>query len=410
MNEKILRKYASVAVRMGVNIQPGQLLVINSPVHSSEFARLCAEEAYKAGAGEVMVTYNDEKLSKIHYDYADVEVIGNVPEWNIKRKEYEQGNKCAYLHLDSRIPSILKDADPEKVRVATTMISKALKPFQTYTRANHGQWCIVGVPNPEWATKVFPDLNTEDAVEKLWEVILASVYITEDNDPIAVWEEHNAEIRNHSRELNAYDFKSLHFKNGAGTDLVVELVENHIWAGGCEYTTGGVLFNPNMPTEEVFCMPHRNKVNGKVVSTKPLSYNGKLIDQFTLNFVDGKAVSFEASNNSEILKSLLELDEGSSRLGEVALISHDSPISKSQILYYDTLFDENASCHLALGAAYPMNVKDGNDLSEEELLEKGSNQSMTHVDFMFGSSDMEITGLTQDGEVIQIFTNGNFVF
>ena len=409
-NVKLLQKYAQIAVQMGVNIQTDQLLIINSPVTCAKFTRLCVEEAYRLGARQVIVHWQDELCTKLDYAYVEADTLAQVPQWILDRKQNEIDRGCAYLHLASSIPSLLENADPNKVKAVSLARQKAMKPFQNYTMANHGQWCIVGVPNVHWAQKVFPDLSEKEAMEKLWEAIFKTVYVEEENNSIAAWEKHNAEITARADKLNQYNFKSLHFKNGIGTNLTVELIRDHIWSGGCEKTTTGVVFNPNMPTEEVFCMPLKKGVQGKVVSTKPLSYQGKLIQQFTLEFKEGKAVCWQASNEEEILKSLLELDEGSAYLGEVALISHDSPISKSGILFYDTLFDENASCHLALGCAYPMNLKGGNQMTEEQLLEAGSNISMTHVDFMFGSNDMEVTGLTEDGNTIVIFKSGNFVF
>ena len=247
------------------------------------------------------------------------------------------------------------------------------------------------------------------AVDKLWDAILYASRVSEDGDVVEAWNKHNAEIKVHSDKLNDYNFKSLHFKNSLGTDLTVGLIKDHIWAGGCDETTKGILFNPNIPTEEVFTMPDRFNINGTVASTKPLSYGGVLIENFKLTFKDGRVVAHEALKNEETLTNLLNTDEGSRSLGEVALISHDSPISNLNILFYNTLFDENASCHLALGNCYPTNLKGGTDLSDEELYGLGGNHSMVHVDFMFGSADMEVVGTTQDGKEVQIFSKGNFI-
>ncbi len=409
MNEKLIQKYAHLAVKTGANVQEGQLLVITSPVHTAYFARACAQEAYKLGAKEVIVEYSDELLSRIHMLNADTDVLCDVAQWQIDRHKHSIDKKCAYLHIDSRIPDVLEGCDPQKLQAAMIARQKAFKPFRYYTMANHGQWSIVAVPNESWAKKMFPECDVEVAMEKCWDAILKSVYLDEDNDPIQAWIDHSATIHRHCKALNDFNFKSLHFKNEIGTDCVVELVPNHIWEGGSGETRSGVTFNANMPTEEVFSMPLRTGVNGTVVSTKPLNYQGKLVDDFKLTFKDGKVVEYSALQNYDALKNLIELDEGSCYLGEVALISHDSPISKSNILFYDTLFDENASCHLALGAAYPSNLKGGTDMSEEELKEAGANVSMTHIDFMFGSADMQIIGLTQEGTEVVVFKDGNFV-
>ncbi len=251
-------------------------------------------------------------------------------------------------------------------------------------------------------------MSEEDAVNALWQAILFSVRVREDNDPVKEWEQHDKELLEHCDVLNSHQFKALHFENSKGTDLTVGLVKNHIWVGGGCSTPEGVFFNPNMPTEECFCMPDRNNVNGKVYASKPLNYAGKLVEDFWFEFKDGKVVDYGASNGREALTQLLDTDEGARHLGEVALISYDSPISNLNILFYNTLFDENASCHLALGRCYPENVAGGIEMSDEELLEVGGNNSMEHVDFMFGTSDMTVTGIKEDGSEVTVFANGNF--
>lgn len=409
IKESILRKYANLAVRSGVNIQPGQLLVISSPIHCADFVHLCVEEAYKAGAEEVIVRWIDEHLNRLNALYCDKEVMKQVPSWVVDRKQEEVDRKCAYLSIDSKIPKIMTGTDSKKMQEVNMAQSKALAKFRNYTSANHGQWSVVAIPNPVWAMRVFEQCDEEEAMQKLWDAILKSVYVDEDNDPIAIWKQHCQQIKKHCAVLNQMNFKALHFENSLGTDLTVELVQNHIWAGGSEESTSGVVFNPNMPTEEAFTMPLKTGVNGKVVATKPLSYQGKLIEDFFIVFKEGKAVEFDAKRNGDALENLLTFDEGSCYLGEVALIGDDSPINKSGILFYDTLFDENASCHLALGSAYPMNVKGGTKMSEDELKQAGANISMTHVDFMFGSPDMNIDGILENGEPVPVFRNGNFV-
>lgn len=410
INETLLKKYAHLAVKSGVNIQKGQLLVIDAPIHCGEFVRLCAQEAYKLGACDVEVIWTDEYLKKLTLLHQSEENLKSFPEWEVLRKKSQVERNCAFLLIDSKIPEMLNDCDAGKIQTMAIARQTALKPWQNYTSAGHGQWSIVAIPNPEWACKVFSDCSKEEAYDRLWDAILKTVYLTKDNDPVEEWVQHSQKIQKHCQILNEMNLKSLHFKNSLGTDLHIELVKDHIWAGGSEDSTKGIPFNPNMPTEEVFTMPHRLGVSGKVVSTKPLNYQGQLIEDFEIEFKEGKAIFCKAKTNQESLQALIDLDEGSAYLGEVALISHNSPISQSQILYYDTLFDENASCHLALGKAYPMNIKNGPSMSDEALKEKGCNLSLTHVDFMFGSADMEIIGTDQNGDTKTIFNNGNFVF
>lgn len=410
ITEKVLRKYAELAVKMGVNVKKGQLMIISADVRDHEFVNLCVEEGYKAGAGQVQVDWSSEHNTKWSYEYMSIEDLSEIPQWQYDKREYVQNKGCCYLHIVSDTPGLLNGVDPEKVLARQKAASKKFLPLQSYTMNNDGQWSIVAVPSPVWAQKVFPGMSEKEAVQALWEAILMSVRVNEDNDPVAEWERHNKEILTHSKILNDYDFRELHFKNSLGTDLHVELVQNHIWAGGCEEAADGTIFNPNMPTEENFCMPYKYGVNGKVAATKPLNYQGKLIDGFWLEFEGGKVVSYGAEKEEETLQKLIEYDEGSAYLGEVALISYDSPINDTGILFYNTLFDENASCHLALGRAYPMNVAGGTEMDEKQLAEAGANYSMSHADFMFGSRDMQVDGIQKDGTVVPVFRNGNFVF
>ncbi|MEA5026210.1 MAG: aminopeptidase [Erysipelotrichaceae bacterium] len=409
IKQDILRKYAKLAVCVGTNIQPGQPLLINAPVECAEFVRLCVEEAYKAQASYVLVEWNDELSGKLSYEYASVETLEDIPQYRIDSRAYLIEKNYALLSISARTPGLLAGIDAVKMQRVQMASSKAFKAFMAHTMGNKTQWSVISVPTVGWAKKVFPTDSDSEAVNKLWDAILKAVRITEDNDPVTEWEIHNERLHHYTKTLNAFNFRKLHFRNSIGTDLTVGLVKNHIWAGGCEVTTGGVIFNPNMPTEECFCMPDKYHVDGIVYATKPLNHNGKLIEGFNITFQDGKAVSYHADKEEGALKNLIEFDEGSCYLGEVALISHRSPISLSNILFYNTLFDENASCHLALGAAYPMNVQGGTAMSEEELSAAGANRSMEHSDFMFGSADMEIIGINEKGEEFTIFEKGNFV-
>lgn len=410
MNEKIMKNFARLAVEVGVNVLKGQPLLINGPVEAYEFIRECVKVAYEAGASEVWVDYSDNVCARLTYENVDTDTLKEVPEWSIERIKYRIDKKYCVLHIISDDPDLLDGIDSEKIRQVQLERMKATKPYQYYTMNNVGQWSIVAYPNVKWAKKVFPELSDDEAVKKLWDAIFMTSRVNEIDDVKETWDKHNKEIKYHSKKLNELNFKSLHFKNELGTDLVVGLIKNHCWEGGADIASNGAIFNPNIPTEEVFTMPDRYHIDGTVVSTKPLSYSGKLIEDFKLTFKDGKVVDYSARVNEDILKNLLDTDEGAKSLGEVALISHDSPISNSGILFYDTLFDENASCHLALGNCYPSNVENGTKMSSEELKELGGNESMVHVDFMFGSKDMEIVGTTYDGEEIQVFSKGNFVF
>lgn len=403
-----LQKYAKLAIQKGVNLQKGQSLMINSSVDAMEMTRVCVEEAYLAGAKEVVVFYRDEYVSKSHFMHQQEDTLTRVREWQVDSKlDYFKEGACI-LHIISEVPGILKDVDASKISKQRLAFAKAGKEIQQYTMKNKTQWSIVAVSNTEWAKLVFP--KDEHAKEKLMDCIYKAVHVESNNDPIKEWEQLNQSFEGRKNILNAYDFEALRFVNSLGTNVTIELVEHHIWAGGSEETIDGIEFNPNMPTEEIFTMPKKTGVNGNIVASKPLDYNGTLITNFSLTFKDGKVVSFDAGEGKEALESLIHFDEGSCYLGEVALVPFDSPISKSGILFYNTLFDENASCHVALGDAYPMNVVGGTDMSEEELQKAGANHSMTHVDFMFGSEDMSIIGICKDGSEIPVFVKGDFVF
>ena len=411
MKQEKIEQYARLAVEIGVNIQPGQTLCIRASVDSADFARLCAKEAYKLQAKRVLIEYSDDVLSRLTYENASVETLEQIPSHALEFLNYFVEEGCAILNITSEIPGKFDGIDMLKIQNYTKAFTSTqqFKKYRSYTMGNKGQWAIVSVPNPLWAKKIFPDLEQEDAIEKLWEAILSASHVLNNDDPVGYWREHNLRLHKLSKVLNDYNFESLHFKNSLGTDIEVGLVPNHVWCGGSEITTTNIEFNPNIPTEEVFTMPHRDNVNGIVYATKPLNFQGVLIDNFWVKFKDGKVIDFDAKENKEALEQLINMDEGASHIGEIALISHNSPISNSNILFYTTLYDENASCHMALGAAYPMNIKGGLNMSEEELIKNHSNLSNMHEDFMFGSSDMQIVGKKYDGTLISVFENGNFV-
>ncbi|MCY6356446.1 aminopeptidase [Clostridium sp. ZS2-4] len=403
-----LRKYAELAVKTGVNIQNGQTLVINSPIECAEFTRLAAECAYNAGAKNVHVEWGDEELALIKYMNAPDEVFKEFPKWKADGFEELAKNGAAFLSISASNPELLKDVDSKRIAEANKARSIALKNYREYIMNSTVAWSVVSIPTKGWAKKVFPTLAEEEAVEKLWENIFKIVRVDKP-DPVSAWNEHLKNMNKKVQFLNNKKFKNLHFVSN-DTDLTIELPEKHLWAGGGEYNSKGTYFVANMPTEEVFTLPLKTGVNGKVKSTKPLNYGGNLIDNFTLTFKNGRIIDFSAEQGYETLKKLIETDEGSCYLGEVALVPHDSPISNSNIIFYNTLFDENASCHLALGMAYPTCIEGGSEMNEEEIEKAGANISLTHEDFMIGSADLDITGETINGETMQIFKNGNWAF
>lgn len=404
-----LEKYAKLAIRKGVNVQEGQTLLINIKAEHYEFGRMLVDEAYAAGAKKVVVKFGDDYITKSNTIHQDTETLTKIPQWYIDEYDDYLGQDLCRLSVYAPSPGLMADVDGDKLAAVNKAQGQALKAVREYTMANRGQWSLVSLPTLDWARIVFPDMEEEAAYDKLLESIYEAVRISDKNDPVEAWNKHNERLAYQNKTLNELNFKSLHFENDLGTDIVVGLVKDHIWAGGEETSQGGHKFNPNMPTEESFTMPDKKNVNGRVYSTKPLNYNGKLIDEFWLEFKDGKVIDFDAKKEKATLQSLLDTDEGSSHIGEIALISNDSPISNLDILFYNTLFDENASCHMALGRAYPMNIKGGLDMSQEELNAHHANDSINHEDFMFGSSDMKITGVKQDDSQVLIFENGNFI-
>jgi len=408
-NNILLEKYAKLAVVTGANVQKGQLVVLRTTTEAVELTREVARQAYIAGAKRVHIIWADERVSKYAYDFAQTEDLKEMPNWQIDQYKYFVEHNAAFISIVSPVPNVLAGVDSKKMQDVLVATMKPIQFFREHTMGNKSQWTIVAASNPSWAAKLFPDMQVRNAVEKLWDAIFMACRVTIDNDPISEWKKHNAYLSRNNKILNDANFKSLHFTNSLGTDLVVELIKDHVWAGGAETAGNGVIFNPNIPTEESFTMPYKFGTQGKVVATKPLNNQGRIIENFWLEFKDGKVVDFDAEVEKEALESILEFDPNSRYIGEIALISHQSPISNTNILFLNTLFDENASCHMALGRAYPMNIKNGNQTPIEELEKKGYNNSMSHVDFMFGSSDMKIVGTKYDGSKVLVFENGNFV-
>lgn len=403
---ELQEKYAELALKTGVNLQKGQALMINAPLEGADFTKIVARRAYEIGAKDVHINWVDDELTLLKYQYAPDEVIASFPEWRVKLHDEFAEDGAAILHIRSTNPDLLKDIDPSRVAAANKAAAEAMVNFRKYTMNDKIPWSIISIPSKDWAQKIFPNKSPEDAVESLWEAILKIVRVDQ-ADPLAAWDKHNATLKKAREVLNNKNYKKLILK-APGTELDLELPEGHIWKGGSAVAETGVTFNPNIPTEEVFSLPHKYGVNGTVSSTKPLNYGGSLIDNFQLTFKDGKVVDFKAEEGEEVLKHLLNSDEGARRLGEIALVPDESPVSQSGLIFYNTLFDENASCHIALGKAYPTNLKGGSEMSDEELDKHGVNDSLIHVDFMIGSDKLDIDGVKQDGTTEPVFRKGTW--
>ncbi len=406
-----LEKYAKLLISTGINAQPGQTLVINCPVDKAAFARMLTREAYRVGVREVVMRWSDQVISRETVLHAADEIFDEVRPWKADMLNTLAREGAAFLSIDSSDPDGMAGIDHTRMVRQSRAFGPAVREYREMQMADKVQWCIAALPETNWAKKMFPGVPEEEAMAKLMDAICATMRITADNDPAEAWRVHNAALNERKAKLTAFNFKSLHYVNSLGTDLVIELPENHYWDGGNSVSAKGVPFNANMPTEEIFTAPKRDGVNGRVVSTKPFDVGGVIIPRFAFTFQDGKIVGVEAEDphHRELLEAEIALDEGASYLGEVALVPYDSPISKMDVLFYDTLFDENASCHLAFGASYP-NVRGGADMTEDQRKAAGLNQSITHEDFMVGSRDLSIVGATHDGREIPVFVDGNFAF
>ncbi|MGJ7919142.1 aminopeptidase [Neobacillus sp. LXY-4] len=406
--QKNLEKYAELAVKVGVNIQKGQTLVVNTTIDSKEFVRLLVKKAYETGAANVIVNWNDDIVSRLKYDLAPDEAFHEYPKWRAKETEELAENGAAFMSIVSSSPDLLKGVNPERIANFQKAAGTALSQYRKYIQSDKVSWTVIAAASDAWAEKVFPDEPEEKRVQMLWDAIFKSTRVDTDN-PVEAWKNHDAELHKKVDYLNKKRYKKLHYK-APGTDLTIELNEKHLWVGAGSVNEQGQEFMANMPTEEVFTVPLKTGVNGFVTSTKPLSFGGNIIDNFTLTFENGRIVDFKAETGAEILKRLVETDEGSHYLGEVALVPYHSPISQSNILFYNTLFDENASNHLAIGSAYAFCIEGGKKMSAEELIENGLNESITHVDFMIGSPEMNIDGITVDGKAEPVFRNGDWAF
>lgn len=408
MNSKY-EKYARLIIEMGVNVQKGQPLLIRAEVEEADFVRLLAKYAYERGASEVVLDWKDSSLLRMRLENAPHEVLKEIPDWAFDRMKYYYEKNACLISLSSSDPEALSGLDPKRLGLAMKAANEKFKPLDHYTMNDELAWCVASVPGKDWACRVFPDLSPERAQEMLWEAIQKAVRLDQE-DPLTAWKSHIETLNARAEKLNRYHFQSLHYQSSQGTDLIVQLPSGHLWLAAESHNRAGTRFIPNMPTEEIFTLPSRTGVEGTLCSTKPLSYNGNLIEDFVFRFKDGKVTDFRAKKGEEILRSLLEEDENARRLGECALVPYDSPISNSGLLFFNTLFDENASCHFALGAAYPTCLEGGAAMTEEELTQAGANSAQVHVDFMVGSKDLKITGKTSQGEEIPVFLDGNFAF
>ncbi len=403
------QKYAEMVLKLGINIQEGQTLFVTSQIETAEFARLVMEEAYKLGAGHVHIQWMDDKSSRIqHLNNAD-SVYESFPMWRKEFYEHFDAKKTSYLHISASDPEALKGVDTSRLAKFSKLSEKYLQGHTNNMMNNKLRWCVVSVPSTAWAMKMYPGVEAQEAKEKLWDAIFNATRMNEDN-PTRAWENHIENLTKKSEFLNKNNFKRVKITNSLGTDINVGLVENHHWQAASEYDPEGTRFVANLPTEEVYTMPSAKDVEGVVYSSKPLVFAGNIIDEFWLKFEKGIVVDYDAKVGKEVLKEMLSVDDGAKRLGEIALVPYDSPISLSNTLFYNTLFDENASCHFALGRAYGTNIKDGDVLTSEQKQAIGMNESAIHVDFMFGTKDLKVVGETASGEIVEIFNNGNFAF
>ena len=407
MKKTVLREYAKLIVKCGLNIQKGQDVLVYADLDQPEFVQMVVEEAYKLKARQVTVHWNYQPLDKVHNRYQTVKTMSEVPQWAKERQQYYCDTLPARLHIISEDPDGLKGMNMQKVAKARQMTYPILKPYIDQ-REGKQQWCIAAVPGKAWAKKVFPGERTSVAVEKLWEAILSTSRVNE--DPIKAWEEHNADLKKRCDYLNSLGIESLHYTADNGTDLTVGMIPEAIFCGGAEVSRQNIVFNPNIPSEECFISPMKGKAEGIVYSTKPLSYQGQIIDNFSMRFENGKVVEAKAEVGEELLNTMLSMDEGAAYLGECALVPQESPICQSGILFYNTLFDENAACHLAVGMGFPDTIRDHHNKTLEECRELGVNDSMIHEDFMIGCDTMNIDAICAGGKVVPIFRNGNWAF
>lgn len=404
MNQKIYENYAKLAVKIGINLQEGQDVVINASTRLNEIVKEIVKVCYENKARSVRVEWSNEEIDKLQWLNEDVEVLSNVLTWQEEKAKYNAENLPCKIYVDDSDPEVYAGVDLTKMAEVRKARFKVLKKYRDMSD-NKDQWLIIAVPSPSWAKKVFPELETEEAIAKLWEAIIKTMRLDAE-DPVQAWEDHIADLSDKSNKMNAMNLDYLKYTSANGTDLTVKLQPDHIWLSARETNLRGIDFTANMPTEEVFSMPKRDGVNGVVVSTKPLSLNGQLVENFKVTFKDGKAVEVTAQKGLDVLETMLDMDESSRHLGEVALVPFNSPVNETGLLFSNTLFDENACCHFAFGFAFKNNIKGYENMSDEDFEKAGFNDSVNHVDFMVGSEDLDIKGYDFDGNEYQIFKNG----
>lgn len=403
-----MQKYARLIARKGINVKKGQEVIVSASLDQPEFVKMVVEECYRAGASKVTVEWSFQPITKLHYRYRSLKTLSTFEKWEIEKLEHKCETLPATIYIESDDPDGLKGIDQTKVSKASQAKYPIIKPYHD-KMDNKYQWCIAAVPGEAWAKKVFPGERTSKAVEKLWNAILYTSRADGD-DPVKAWEEHNADLKTRFEYLNSLGIESLHYTASNGTDFTVGLIPDALFMGGSEFTLGGTEFNPNIPSEEVFTSPMKGKAEGVVHATRPLSYRGELIENFSVRFENGKAVEVHAEKGEELLKQMISMDENSAYLGECALVPFDSPIRNSEITFFNTLFDENACCHLAFGRGFENCIKDFDKYTLKECREKGINDSLIHVDFMIGSEDLNITAHTRGGKDVAIFKDGNWAF
>lgn len=406
--ETKLQKYASLVIQVGINVQPDQEVVLRVPVEATALARQLAIEAYKAGAKYVHPLYGDDQITKIRYQYAPRDSFDFFPQWYADALIQLAEKGAGFVSVYATDPDLLKDQDPELISQAQKVAAQHTRRFSELLSKDHAPWTVISAAVPAWANKVFPQLPEEERVDALWNAIF-DICRVNTPDPVAAWQAHAQELVRRAEYMNQKQYVALKYRS-SDTDLTVGLPQNHIWKGGFGQTPDGTPFTANIPTEEIFTLPHKDRVDGVVRATLPLNLRGTLVEDFWFRFEEGRVVEVHAEKGEEILRKLLETDEGAVRLGEVALVPQSSPIAQTGILFYNTLYDENASCHLALGRAYRTSLKGGEDMSPEEFAAAGGNDSLIHVDFMMGSEDMDIDGVLPDGSVEPVFRNGEWAF
>ena len=408
---ELLQKYADFIVRVGVNPQPGQTLIINCPLEGAPLARLCVRSAYEAGARDVQVNWQDDAVTRIRMELGSEDALTDHKGWQLRRYlDYaeSEGSVCV-LHLIADDPELFAGLDGAKISRVNSANRSFMQPWREYTMNDRVQWSIAALPAEPWAKKMFPELDTAAAIEAQWKLIFDTCRVT-GGDPVGEWQKHLDRLNELGAKMNALDLESVHFESANGTDLTVGLADDATWEGASSKTEGGIEFIANVPTEEVFCAPHRERTNGIVYGTKPYAYNGQLIEGWHVTFKDGVVVEHGAEKNADLLTELLSTDENSNRIGEVALVPASSPINRSGVLFFNTLFDENAACHIAFGAGYPTNIKGGSAMTRDELMKKGLNNSAIHEDVMIGAPDTRVIGITKSGEEVAIFENGEWAF